>query len=243
MKQLSDCHVVVIGGSSGMGHATAAQALREGARVTIAGSNRTRCVAAATRLGRDASAAVCDLGSPESIERFFAAIGAMDHLVITAQASCTVAAIRPLSELDWADAQSIFAVKFFGTLRAVRAAVPRLAHDGSIILVSGAASRRTIPGHVILGGLNAAVEAAGRQLARELAPIRVNVLSPGLVRSEAYAKLPDHQREALYSKRAAELPVGRIGEPGDVALAAVHLMKNGYMTGTVQDVDGGAALA
>jgi NAD(P)-dependent dehydrogenase (short-subunit alcohol dehydrogenase family) len=243
MSHLSDNHVVVIGGSSGMGYATAEEAVREGARVTIASGNRVRCLAAAARLGGGVGGAVCDLASPASIERFFAAAGAIDHLVITAQASCAIATIRPLADLDWADAEAVFAVKFFGTLRAIRAATPRLTKQGSVILVSGAASRRIIAGHAVLGGLNAAVEAAGRQLAKELAPIRVNVLSPGLVRSDAYAGMPDQQREALYLKRAGELPVGRIGDPADIAVAAIHLMRNGYVTGAVQDIDGGGALA
>ena len=127
-------------------------------------------------------------------------------------------------------------------LRAVREALPNLAKDGSIVLVSGAASRRTMPGHALLGGLNAAVEGAARQLAKELAPIRVNVLSPGLVRSGAYAGMPLDAREAMYAARAMALPVGRIGMPEDIALAAIHLMKNGYVTGVVQDIDGGGLL-
>jgi NAD(P)-dependent dehydrogenase (short-subunit alcohol dehydrogenase family) len=242
MNQLSERHVVVIGGSTGMGYATAATALAEGARVTVASADHARCLAAAARLGHDAKGAICDLASPASIERFFSSVGGIDHLVITAQASRAVATIQPLASLDWAQAEAAFAVKFFGMLRAVREALPNLAKDGSIVLVSGAASRRTIPGHVLLGGLNAAVEGAARQLARELAPIRVNVLSPGLVRSDAYAGMPADQREAMYAARAKVLPVGRIGTPEDIALAAIHLMKNGYVTGVVQDIDGGSLL-
>ena len=242
MSQLLGRHIVVIGGSSGMGLAIASAALAEGARITVASGNSERCATAAARLGRDAKGAVCDLASPVSIGHFFSAVGGIDHLVITAQAPQAVATIRPLATLAWADAEAAFAVKFFGMLRAVREAHPKLAKDGSIILVSGAASRRTIPGHALLGGLNAAVEAAARQLAKELAPIRVNVLSPGLVRSNAYAHMPHAEREAMYAARAKALPVSRIGTPEDIALAAIHLMQNGYVTGVVQDIDGGGLL-
>jgi NAD(P)-dependent dehydrogenase (short-subunit alcohol dehydrogenase family) len=242
MNDLSNRHVVVIGGSSGMGYAIAQAVLAEGARVTVASSNEARSAAAATRLGPGVAAAVCDLASPASIARFFADVSGIDHLVITAQAPNAVATIQPLSQLRWADAEAVFSVKFFGTLRAVRAAQSKLAKDGSIVLVSGAASRRTIAGHVLLGGLNAAVEGAARQLAKELAPIRVNVISPGLVRSDAYAAMPQEQREAMYAARAKVLPVGRVGAPADIALAAIHLMKNGYVTGVVQDIDGGGLL-
>jgi NAD(P)-dependent dehydrogenase (short-subunit alcohol dehydrogenase family) len=95
---------------------------------------------------------------------------------------------------------------------------------------------------VLLGGLNAALEGAARQLAKELAPIRVNVISPGLVRSDAYAAMPEDQREAMYATRTKVLPVGRIGALADIAIAAVHLMKNSYITGVVQDIDGGGLL-
>jgi NAD(P)-dependent dehydrogenase (short-subunit alcohol dehydrogenase family) len=242
MSDLSNRHVVVIGGSSGMGYATAQAVLAEGARVTVASSSEPRAAAAAARLGPGAAAAVCNLDSPASVDRFFSDVTTIDHLVITAHARNAVATIQPLSQLRWADAEAAFSVKFFGTLRAVRAAHLKLASDGSIILLSGAASRRPIAGHVLLGGLNAALEGAARQLAKELAPIRVNVISPGLVRSDAYAAMPEDQREAMYATRTKVLPVGRIGAPADIAIAAVHLMKNSYITGVVQDIDGGGLL-
>jgi NAD(P)-dependent dehydrogenase (short-subunit alcohol dehydrogenase family) len=242
MSDLSSRHIVIIGGSSGMGYATAAAALAEGARVTVAGSAEPRATAAAARLGAGTAAAVCDLSSPASIDRFCTQLPGIDHLLVTAQSSRAIATIAPITGLDWSDAEAAFAIKLFGMLRAVRAALPKMAKDGSIVLVSGAASRRTIPGHALLGSLNAAVEGAARQLARELAPIRVNVIAPGLVRSDAYAAMPAAGREAMYEARAKALPVGRIGAPEDIALAAIHLMKNGYVTGTVQDIDGGGLL-
>jgi NAD(P)-dependent dehydrogenase (short-subunit alcohol dehydrogenase family) len=242
MGTLSGRHVVVAGGTSGMGLAIAARALQEGAAVTVASSRAERQEQVRAKLGETVGTETLDLGDPGSIGAFAARAGQIDHLVVSAQSSSAIRTLKALDELDWTDVDKAFAVKLFGTLRAILALRENLSQDGSIILFSGAASRRVIRHHVILGALNAAVEGAARQLARELAPIRVNVISPGLVATEAYDPLPAEQRERLFAERARALPVGRIGRPDDIALAAIHLMVNGYVTGIVHDVDGGGLL-
>ncbi|MCW5729701.1 MAG: SDR family oxidoreductase [Alphaproteobacteria bacterium] len=242
MTVLAGKHVVVVGGASGMGEAIARKALEAGARVTIAGSSQARLAAAAKRLGTGAATLVLDLADAGSIAAAGRAIPALDHLLITAQSRAAVQTIRPLAELDFDLLRQAFEVKLFGALRLVRELAGALARDGSITFFSGGASRRIIPGHVGLAAVNAAIEAAARQLARELAPVRVNVISPGLVRTGAYDAMPEAQREAMFAARARALPVGRVGEPEDIALAALHLMTNGYVSGAVQDVDGGGLL-
>ncbi|MBM3645198.1 MAG: SDR family oxidoreductase [Alphaproteobacteria bacterium] len=225
MSPLAGKHVVVIGGASGVGAAIASAARDAGAKVTV-GSSRSGL----------------DLAAPDSIRRFFAGLAHIDHLVSTAHSPRGVATITPLATLDFAALHQAFAVKFFGVLEAVRQAVPRMARDGSILLTSGAASQRVIPGHVGLGALNAAVEGAVLQLAKELAPIRVNALCPGLVRTDAYDSLPAAEREAMFAARAKALPVGRVGTPADIAQAALHFLTNGYLTACTAPIDGGARL-
>jgi hypothetical protein len=151
---------------------------------------------------------VCDLATPASIERFFAGIDRIDHLVVTSQAANAVATIGALPALDWAAAEAAFAVKWRATAPSYSSPAP-----------PAAASFPAMP-----------------------CSIRVNVIAPGLVRSDAYAGMPTAQREAMYAARAKALPVGRIGTPEDIALAAIHLMRNGYVTGVVQDIDGGGLL-
>jgi len=225
-----------------MGLAVAHAAVDEGATVTIGGSSRVRLDAALAALKGRAAGRPIDLADTQSIERFCRDLDQVDHLVVTSQSSTAVRTLKPLSELDFAAMEDAFRVKFHGALALLRAALPHLAADGSIVLFSGAAARRTIPGHVALGALNGALESAGRQLAKELAPIRVNVVSPGLVHTPAYDPMDQVARDAMFAARAKALPVGRVGRPEDIALAVMQLLRNGYMTGVVLDIDGGALL-
>ena len=95
---------------------------------------------------------------------------------------------------------------------------------------------------VVVAAINAAVEGLGRALAVELAPVRVNVISPGLVKTPAYKDMPDAQREAMYKNAADSLPSQRVGEPEDIASMALQIMTNPYLTGNVIDIDGGSRL-
>lgn len=240
---LTGSQVVVIGGSSGMGLAIAKAATAAGARVVIGGTSRARLDQATGEIGRGATAAIIDVADGGSVTEFFAALDHIDHLVVTAHpAYLTGKIIRPLAEMDLADAQSFFAVKYWGAVRVCRQALAKLTPKASITLLSGAASRRMVPGHTALGPINGAIESFGRQLAKEIAPRRVNVISPGLVRTPAYDAMPAAAREAMFESRAKALPVGRVGSPEDIAEAALFVMANGYVTGAVIDVDGGGLL-
>jgi NAD(P)-dependent dehydrogenase (short-subunit alcohol dehydrogenase family) len=240
VQWLEGKRVLVVGGTSGMGQAVAETARALGARVWIASSRAERGTAVAEAIGADG--VELDLSSPTSIEKAAGTFDHVDHLVVTAQSARGVATITPLERADMGAVEQIFAVKLFGVFRLIKALIPVFARDGSITLFSGAASRRVIPGHVALGAVNGAIEAAGRQLAKELAPVRVNVISPGLVRTPAYDAMPEDRREAMFRARAEVLPAGRVGVPEDIALAVIHLMQNTFVTGTVQDVDGGGLL-
>jgi NAD(P)-dependent dehydrogenase (short-subunit alcohol dehydrogenase family) len=139
--------------------------------------------------------------------------------------------------------RAAFEAKFWGYWRVIRALAPKLSAHGSITLVTGAAARAALPGTSGLAAVNGALEAMARVLAVELAPRRVNTVSPGTTATEAYAGLPDEARKEMFAATAAKLPVGRIGAPEDIAQAILLAAANPFVTGATLDVDGGAHLA
>lgn len=233
---LKDQKVVVIGGSSGMGLATARAAVNAGANVVIASRSAQKLDAAKADIGKNVEAQPLDLTQEDSIREFFQKIGSIAHLVIPGSSVKT----GSLRELSLADAMSSMNSKFWGPYLAAKHA--QLNPNGSIIFFSGILSRKPSPGMAVVAAINAAIEALGRTLALELAPVRVNVISPGLVMTSAYEGMPDAQREAMFQRTAQQLPVKRVGMPEDIADIALQLMTNRYITGTVIDIDGGGLL-
>ncbi|MEM6678306.1 MAG: SDR family oxidoreductase, partial [Pseudomonadota bacterium] len=177
-----------------------------------------------------------DMTEPASVAAWADALPPIDHLVISASS----AAHGRFEALPEADLRRMFDAKFFGPYAVARAALPKLTPGGSITFFSGVLSRRPGINCSGLGAVNGAVEALARALALELGPeIRVNCLSPGMVRSEAYAGMPAEARETMYEATGESLPVGRVGEVEEAAEATLFLMANGYTTGVVLDTDGG----
>jgi len=236
--RLKDKKVLVIGGGSGMGLAIADAAVREGARVVIAGRSESKLKAACEKIGTDVRRHPVDFTDPNSVKSLFTALGPVDHLAIPGSAVKT----GPLKDLPLADAKSSMDSKFFGPYLAVKEA--GINPGGSIILFSGILSRRPDKGSPILAAINSAVETLGKALAVELAPIRVNVISPGMTRDTgAYLGMPEKAREEMFGNVARSLPVKRVGRPSDIATLAVELMTNSFITGAVFDVDGGGLLS
>ena len=236
--KLSEKKVLVIGGSSGMGLAVATAAVQAGATVLIAGRSESRLKEAAAKIGSGVKWHPVDFTDEISVKRLFDFAGPIDHLVIPGSAVRT----GPLKDLPVADAKFSMDSKFFGPYLAVKEA--QVNPQGSIILFSGILSRRPDKGYPILAAVNAAVETLGKALAVELAPVRVNVISPGMTRDTgAYLGMPDPAREEMFSAVARSLPVKRVGLPADIASVAIELMSNSFITGTVIDVDGGGLLS
>ncbi|WP_325984809.1 SDR family oxidoreductase [Pseudomonas protegens] len=231
--------LVVIGAGSGIGAAVTRQAAARGARVVLAGRSLEALQRQQAQLPESACSITVDITDAASLQALFARVGAFDHLVISAGPAI---AAKPLADTDLLDAQRAFEVKFWGVWRAVQAALPTLAPQGSISLTSGLLSRKMVPGQVLKTTLNAALEALGKHLAKELAPRRVNVISPGVTATEAYAGMPEDAREAMFARTAANLPVGRVGQPDEVAAAFILAMENGFISGSLIDVDGGGLL-
>lgn len=231
---LQDQIVLVVGAGSGIGAAVAREALRRGARVIAAGRH-------AERLHRltGAHPLVMDISDEASIGEALAQIPRIDHLVITAGPAV---GSPKIADADIAVAQAAFEVKFWGALRLIQLALPRLTETGSITLTSGVLSRKFVPGGFIKSTLNAALEALVRNLAKEIAPRRANAVSPGVTATEAYAGMAGEEREAMFRRVAQSLPAGRVGSAEDLAQAYLLAMENEFMTGSIIDVEGGALL-
>ncbi len=129
--------------------------------------------------------------------------------------------------------------KFWAQFMAAQMGLSKLRKKGSIVFITAASARTSIPGTAGLAAINGALEAMIPTLALELKPIRVNAVSPGVVKSPWWDTLPSEQREAVFAQSAQILPVGRIGTPEDVAEVILLLLQNGFMTGTVIECDGG----
>jgi NAD(P)-dependent dehydrogenase (short-subunit alcohol dehydrogenase family) len=237
---LSGKRIVVVGGSSGMGLATAQAAAQAGAVVTVASSSRVRVDAAVAELPDGCDGAVLDVRDEHAVTALFERVGELDHLVFTAGDSFTP---RALTEMSPAEARAVLDVRFWGAVGVIKAAAPRIRTDGSIALTTGTVGQRPVPGAALAAAGAGAAEGLVRGLAAELAPVRVNAVRAGAIRTPLWDAVPEPQREAVFSRLAQRTLLGTLGEAQEVALAHLYLMQNRYVTGTVVTVDGGLLLA
>ena len=240
MSSIAGQHVVVLGGTSGFGFATAQAAAAAGARVSIASRSAEKLRGALDRLGNAAGGACVDVTDKLALEAYFANLGAFDHLAVTVGDAMVG---KPILELTDAEARAAFEVRFWGQFNATRAAYPHISRSGSITLVSGLAGQRATPGRGIFAGVLGGLEGMVKSFAAELGPVRVNCVCAGVVETELWHRLPEAERKATFAKIAARLPVGRVGKPEDIAEAYLYLMRNGFSTGETIVVDGGALQA
>jgi NAD(P)-dependent dehydrogenase (short-subunit alcohol dehydrogenase family) len=237
---LEGARVVVLGGSSGIGLATAEAAAKLGADVVIAGRDERRLAAAAQRLGTGVTGAPVDATDRGRLDAFFAALDRIDHLVLALSGS---AGAGPIATLSLDDLRGGLEGKLLAHVSALQAALPRLAGTGSVTFVSAASAGAPIAGAAGLAAINGAIESMVPALAVELKPRRVNAVSPGVVDTPWWNDVPADQRADLFAHFAASSPVGRVGAADDVARAIISLIGNDFITGTVLTVDGGFRLA
>src|SRR5664279_4415766 len=223
--------VVVVGGSSGIGLATAELAKAQGADVIIASRNAEKVKAAAAKVG--ATGIPTDVTNDDSVVNLFKACGPVDHVVVTAAQLKT----GPFKTVAMDDVRSTLEGKFWGAWRVARAAEIRA--GGSLTLVSGFLSIRPRPNSAIVGAANGALESLPRALALELAPVRVNCVSPGIIDTPIRAAMPEAARREMLAKTAAALPVGRVGVGEDIARQILAFMTIGFATGSIVYLDGG----
>lgn len=236
--ELQNRTVVVIGGGSGIGLAVARKAVEAGARVVIGGRDEGRLTAAVASLGASAGARRIDTADKSSIQAFFNGFGRFDHL-FTPAATYTVV---PVDQDDDEAAESPFRSKFWGQYWTVRHALRHISEAGSVTLMAGAAGARPLKGASAYAACNSAVEGLGRALAVELAPIRVNTVSPGTIDGHLWQQRPENVREAAFAHYSGLALAGRPGTEEEVADAVLFLMRNRFMTGSVLYPDGGYAL-
>ncbi|SEB49995.1 SDR family oxidoreductase [Paenibacillus sp. GP183] len=230
--------VVVVGGTSGIGLAAAKAFIAESANVVIASRSASKLAEAKQSLGGRVEGYELDFRDTAKSAELFGQIGTFDHLVVTAGEG----AMGPFSELPLDKAKAAFESKFWGQYVVVKSALPYLHKSGSITLTSGVYGRRPSKGASTLAAINSAIEGLVRGLAVDLAPIRINVVSPGIVETPAYAGIPEQNRKAMFERMGAQLPVGRIAQAEDIGETYVYLAKNGFTTGTTVIIDGGAHL-
>jgi NAD(P)-dependent dehydrogenase (short-subunit alcohol dehydrogenase family) len=231
--------VVIVGGSSGLGLATAIAAAAEGAEVVIASSRQASIDTALTQLPETATGFVLDVLDENAVAAFFDGVGEFDHLVYTAGEAL---ALLPIEGIDLGKARDFFQIRYFGALAVISAGVSHIKKGGSITLTSGSAAERPGAGWGIGASVCGAMTSLTKALAVELAPIRVNVISPGVVRSPLWGGMSEEDREGLYEQQGSVLPVGRVGEVEDVAQAYLYAMSQRFGTGASISVDGGTVL-
>jgi NAD(P)-dependent dehydrogenase (short-subunit alcohol dehydrogenase family) len=227
--------VIVVGGSSGIGLATAEMAKANGAEVVIASRSVEKVKAAADKIG--AKGIVADVTNDQSVIDLFRAVGPADHVVVSAAQLRT----GPFKTVAMDDVRATLEAKLWGAWRCARAA--EIKPGGSLTLVSGFLSIKPRPNSAIVSVANGALESLTRALALELAPIRVNCVSPGIIDTPIRAAMPEAARKELLAKVAAGLPVGRVGLAEDVARQILAFMENGFMSGSIVYLDGGASVA
>ena len=234
--------IVIIGGSSGIGYAVAQAALGEGAEVVVGSSQGANVEAAAARLGDRASGHPVDVRDEANVAAFFDQVGAFDHLVFTA-GDWGGRGARTIAETDLARAADLAAVRYWGALAAIKHGHRLMPPTGSITLTNGMIAHRPRKGTALSTGMAGAIEHLTRGLAVDLAPIRVNAVCPGMIRTEVWNSIPEAGREERFRQMTARQPIPRIGEPAEVAEAYLYLMRGGYTTGQVLLVDGGGIVA
>lgn len=237
--QSGEQRAIIIGGSSGMGYATAQTLLDQGMQVTIIGRREEQLQHAAKNLQSDLLQTYSlDISDEKAVEKFFGQIEQFHHLVLSVGVS--VNCMGNFQEIDLTLLEVGFRNKVLWQLSVLQKAIPKLHKEGSVTFVTAMSARHAAPGASAPGAINGALEAMIPTLARELGPIRINGVSPGLLNTPRWAKLPEEERTALLHNFATMLPVGYVGEAKDAAACISMLVSNRYITGSIIECDGGA---
>jgi len=230
--------IVVIGGSSGIGLATAKMAAAEGAEVVIASRSEEKLQKARAEIRGKVEVITVNVVDEGSVEAFFEKVGEFDHLTTPGNE----ATMGRFLELDTGKAKAAFDSKFWGQYHAAKYGAPKIRAGGSITFFAGIWSQRPVPGGSVVTAINSAIEGLGRALSMELAPVRVNTVSPGIIDTPIYSGMAPADKAKMFNDAALSIPVKRIGMPEEIAQTVLYLMSNGYQTGSTLYVDGGATL-
>ena len=238
---LTGQRVVVIGGTSGIGFAVARAAMADGAEVIVASSQISKVEAAVARLGEGAGGHAVNVKDEPDVAAFFEQIGGFHHLVFTA-GDWGGREARGFAEVDLTRAAELASVRYWGAVAAIKHGHGSMAPNGSIVLTNGTIAHRPRKGTPLSTAMAGSIEFLTRALAVDLAPLRVNAVCCGLIRTEVWNSIPEAGREERFQQMTARQPLPRIGEPDEAAQAYLYLMRGGYTTGQVLRVDGGGTL-
>jgi NAD(P)-dependent dehydrogenase (short-subunit alcohol dehydrogenase family) len=238
-RSLKGKRIVLLGGTSGFGLATAKAAADEGANIVVVSSRQQRVDNALALLPAGSKGYVADLADEQQVENLFKQIGEFDHLVFTAGENLQ---LNELSTVKMDEARQFFNIRYWGALMAAKYGSQYIRKGGSITLTNGIVGMRPIKGWTIAASITGAVESLTRALAVELAPIRVNAVCAGVVRTDLWSNMPEADRETMFNQIGSQLLTGRIGEANDIAEAFLYLMHGNYTTGQIVVADGGGVL-
>ncbi|HXU34432.1 MAG TPA: SDR family oxidoreductase [Thermoanaerobaculia bacterium] len=237
--QLEGKKVVIIGAGSGIGRSLAFAASKAGATVVLAGRRKEALDSTGALLSGPWQSYPLDAAVEEEVVAFFQEVGRFDHLVSTASQGVA----GPIAKLDVEAISRAFTAKLWAPIFLTKHGAPWIAADGSFTFFSGIRAARPGAGTSITSLVNGGLEAFARAMAVELGPVRVNVISPGIVDSGPFwERLGPEGREKLFTDFAQKSPARRVGQPEDVADAALFALANPFLTGTVLAVDGGGLL-
>ena len=237
MKKLDNQNVVIIGGTSGIGLATAVLAQEAGANVWAASRSEEK-VAACSKANAGIQFIQVDTHDTDGLKSLFESVGAVDHIVGAATgANRTMAPFMEQTDEQFREAFN----KFWGYTQVARQGVPFMSENGSLTFISGTPARKCNPGMSSVSCTGSAVEGLTRALALELAPKRVNAVAPGIIDTAMFDRFGD-DKAAVFDNMSKNILLGRVGQANEVAEAILLLMSNPYITGTTIDVDGGALL-
>lgn len=242
MATLMGKRILVIGGSSGIGLGVATAALDRGAEVMIVGRSLEKLQAAERALAAagKVSTFAADMTQEAEIARLFAGIGGLDHLVSTAG---TPPPGYPIGDTDLNVVRGFIDNKLVGAVLVAKYAVRTLKKGGSMTYTSGInKDKPPVPGGSVVAAIAGSFSYFAHALSLELAPTRVNVVSPGWVDTPMFTELAGENKSSLFESMATRLPVGRIAKPADVALAYVYAMESEFTTGQTLHIDGGQSL-
>lgn len=239
MNALEGRKIVVMGGTSGIGLAAAQQLSNQGASVFVTGRDAEKV----SRVRQDHPALKAervDASSVQALSSFYQSLGPFDDLVLSLSGG---KGAGQFTSLDPAEMLGGLQDKFLAQFLAAQTALPVLRKDGSLTFITAFTARAAIPGTVGLAAINGAIEAMVKPLAKELRPLRVNAISPGAVETSWWDRVPREIRQSMLAQTAAGSMVGRNGTAEELGSAVAFIVANGFVSGTVLEVDGGLRLA
>ncbi len=233
---------LIIGGASGIGFAVAQALAERGESLILAGRDSEKLARARQFLSQkkaSVNTVVLDISKEEEVIQLSQTLGEVDNIIVTAGSHAPGGA---LTSLNLNEARQAFDTKFWGSIHVARYLSKNIRPRGTLTLTSGFVSRRTVAGTIVKTTMNAALESAVKVLAKELSPLRVNAVSPGLTDTEAYAGMDPAAREKMLASAAENLPAKAFGRPEDIAKGYLFVMDNPFVTGTLLDIEGGALI-